>query len=687
MRRTERGWVAGAWTLLLVVSMAGSAVAGGAAVSTASAAEPAGQTALSESAAPTTGGSLAAANATGVDGDIVRTGSYALTPDRPGSVRVTITYELPDRVGSLRTFLVDDGTVTDTDGFDRVNDTTYDWDESTARPSITLRYNPNETTSKTGPEAAGGQYLFADTGEWALIRQFRTSSRYSYSGSQPGVDRRARTDGPGATGDRIVFLGDVRTVERTQNGQTFRLVVPEAAELSESPESILDSLTNASRSLQVGNRDETVVGFAAPTDRVEWGVRGLATGDAEFWVRDFERLGEPANVWLHEYVHTRQAFRTTSETRWLTEATAQYYAAGLTLEQGRIDFEAFERELARGERSTYDDVVLSSPSTWAANANYVKGALAAGRLDLALREGTNQSATLQRVMRELNEGQQPVTQTAFLEAVEAAGGAEPRATAAELSETSEPLSMWNQRTHSRLFGTVPAQMRYGLPSGADGYRASGPYRNDTLSTPVRLATGERLTVDAVVENTGGEAGAYNATLTVDGRAVASASGQLDAGGERTVPLSHTFDRPGEYTLGVGGETTTVVVEEPAEPTVSGVRVDSERVRAGESVRVTATVRNDAAVPANGTVTFTRDGEPVAERAVALAPGATTELSADIELPTAGERRVGAGSATPVTVTVTTPTDGPAGTSGGSGPGFTAPVAALAAVLALLARRR
>ncbi|WP_324663561.1 M61 metallopeptidase family protein [Haloarcula sediminis] len=687
MRRTDRGWVIGALTLLLVVSMAGSAAAFGGATPSASAAEPTGQTALSGSDAPATDRSLGAANATQTDDDIVRTSSYALTPDRPGSVRVTLTYRLPDRVRSLRTHLVDDGTVTSTNGFDRVNDTTYDWDESTSTPSITVRFNPNETTSKTGPEAASGQYLFADTGEWALLRQFRTSSSYSYTKPEPGVDRRVRTDGPGAAGDRIVFLGDVRTVERTQNGQTFRLVVPEAAELSESPEAVLDSLTNASRTLRVGNRDETVVGFAAPTDRVEWGVRGLATGDSEFWVRDFERLGEPANVWLHEYVHTRQAFRTTSETRWLTEATAQYYAAQLTLEQGRIDFEAFRRELARGERSTYDGVVLSSPSTWTANANYVKGALAAGRLDLALREGTNRSATLQQVVHELNEGGQPVTQTGFLGAVEAAGGADSRSTAAELSETSERLSMWNQRTHSRLFGPVPAQIRYGLPSGADGYRASGPYRNDTLSTPVRLATGERLTVDTVVENTGGETGAYNATLTVDGRAVASASGELDAESDRTVPLSYTFDRPGEYTLGAGGETATVVVEEPAEPTVSEVSVDSERVRAGESVRVTATVRNDAAVPANGTVTFTRDGEPVAERAVTLSPGATTELSADIELPTAGTARLGAGSATPVTVTVATPTDGPAGTSGGSGPGFTAPVAVLAAALALLARRR
>ncbi|MDS0280673.1 hypothetical protein [Haloarcula onubensis] len=684
MDRLDRGWVAGAFTLLLVASLAGSGVAGGADATSGPAAV--------ESVGPSTAGSLSAA-ATQTDDAIVRTNRYALTPDRPGSVRVTITYEMPDRVRSLETYLADDGTVTDTDGFARVNATTYEWDESTATPSITLTFDPNETTTRTGPEAASGRYLFADAGEWALFRGFRTTSRFSYSGSEPGFTRRARTVGPGATGERVVYLGDVSTMERRANGQRFRLVVPEAAELSESPDAVLDSLTNASGSLRIGDRDERVVVFAAPTDGVEWAVRGLATGDSDVWVRDFERLDEPANVWVHEYVHTRQAFETTAETRWLTEATAQYYAAQLTLEQERIDFEAFRRELARGERSTYDDVVLAAPSTWTGNANYVKGALAAGRLDVVIRRATDQSGTLEGVLRELNERETRVTQAEFLAAVEATGGAEPRATAVAVTETSEALSMWDQRTQTRLFGAVPARISYALPTGTDGYRAGGPYRNDTVSaTPVRLATGESLTVETVVSNRGGEAGAYNATLTVDGRAVTSAAGTVEAESERTVPLSHTFERAGEYTLGVGEETVTVVVEAPAQPTVGEVGVDSERVRAGETVVVTAAVRNDAAVPANGSVVFTRDGETVTRRVVTLAPGRHTELSVDIELPTAGTVRLGAGSATPVAVTVVAPTetattDGTAGPSGASGPGFTATTAVLAVLAALLARRQ
>jgi len=691
----HRGLAAGFLTLLVLVSAAGSAVAvqptatdQRSTVESQSPAEAQPATeALSTAQSPTASRAVADASQSG--DTIVQTQRYERLRDQPGQIRVRITYDIPDRVQSLETRLLEDGRVTSFDGFNRVNSTTYEWDGTSDRATVTLRYNPNETTTKTGPEAAAGRYLFADTGEWALVKQFRTRAGWTYTQTGDGpvtLDRRLRTAGPGATGERLVYLGDVRTVERTQNGQRFRLLVPERADLAESPEAILDSVTNASASLRVGDRDESVVAIAAPTGAVDWGVRGLAYGGSEFWVRDFERLDEPDNVWLHEYVHTRQDFEPTGETRWLTEATAQYYAALLTLEQDRITFEEFRRHLAAGERSTYSDIVLADRSTWTANANYVKGALATGRIDESIRAATNRSGTFERTFRRLNDADGQVTQRVFLDAVARTGGSAPRARADEYTTTAVSLSMWDQGTHGRLFGVVPARLDYALPGGTDGYSVDGPYRNGTVSsTPVRLATGETLTVAAVVSNAGGEAGAYNATLTVDGATVDSATGQLAAESERTVRLSHTFERAGEYTLGVGEETVPVVVEPPAQPTVTGVTVDTERARKGDSAVVTATVGTDALVPANGTVGFTRDGETVARRTATVAPGASTELSATVGLPTAGEIRLGAGSATPVTVTVVE--DTPGATTGGSGAGFTAGLAVLALLSTLLARRR
>jgi len=664
MRSTGDGRAAGLFTALLLISTVGAGVT----------IQPAAATDVAVSVGPTD------------DDTITQTQRYALVPNETGDISVTLVYEIPDRVTRLRTIIPADATVTDTDGFTQVNDTSLRWDESTRRATATLRYNPNRTTEQTGLEAAPGRYLFADAGSWALVRRVQTPTEWSYTESgddRVAFQRQLRTAGAGYAADEIVYLGDSTTVERTAHGQTFRLIVPERADLEEQPADILQSLTAASGSFQVGDRDEEVVAFAAPTGRVEWGVRGLELGGSEFWVRDSEPLETPSNVWLHEYVHTRQGFTTTSETRWVTEGTAVYYAAMLALEQGRIDFEQFRQLLANGERSRYAGVALADESTWTANAHYVKGPLVAGRIDQSIRAETDASASFEESMARLNDISGPVSQRQFLDAVGATGGSEARRTASTYTTTTEPVSVWNETTHTRLFGPLPAIVRYRLPTSTAGYRIDGPYRNGTIdSTPVRLATGERLTVDAVITNAGDEAGAYDAALTVDGSVVDSATGDIAADTERTVPLSYRLDRPGEYTVSVGERSVTVVVREPAEPTVANLTTDRSTVRRGSEAVVTATVDNNAAVPANGTVAFTRNGTAVAREHVRLAPGETTQLSVAVQLPTVGSVQLGAGAADPVTVTVVE------STSGGSGPGFSVVATLLAVLLALsLVRRR
>ena len=661
---SRRGWVAVGFAALLVLSMTGSGVA---------------------AQAPAVGASSTVEQIN--DDDIIEhTQIYERRPDQPGSVAVTLRYDVPDRVTSLQATLPAGATVSDTDGFERVNDTVYEWDGATDRATVDLRYNPNRTTDRTGLEAAGGDYLYVDVGEWALFNRLGTGAQWRYTereGDDPVTfDRSVRVGGPGATGGELIYLGEVSESERRANGQTFRLVVPAAAELDEPRSEILDSMVAASRSLQVGARDEEVVAIAAPTNRVAWGVRGLETGGSDFYVRDFERLDTPSNVWLHEYVHTRQSFSTTDETRWTQEATAVYYAALLTLEQEHVDFSEFRRFLANGGRSTYSDVVLADPATWTNNANYVKGPLVAGRIDEAMRAETGGTGTFEATMRAMNARRGRVTQAAFLDAVEAYAGPDSRETAVTYTETTEPVSMWDSSTHSRLFGTLPASVSYELPNTTAGYRVSGPYRSGSVgTTPPALATGETLAVETLVRNTGGEAGEYNATLTVDGEPVATETGTIDAESRRVVPLSHTFEESGTYTVGVGDETVDVRVEPAAEPTVTSLTVAPRTVQQGERANVSLTVTNDAAVPANGTVTVTRNGDPAAERVVTLGPGNTSQLTVSLPFPEAGEIQVGAGSADPVTVTVE------GGLLGVAGPGFTPIAALVATAVALIARRR
>jgi len=166
---------------------------------------------------------------------------------------------------------------------------------------------------------------------------------------------------------------------RTVDGETFRLVVPEAATLRESPEAVLSALAAASGRLDVRMRSDEVFVVAVPND-VDWGPPGLKYGRSDAWVVADERLEKSNPVWFHEYVHVRQRFSnsnddTAAEVGVLVEAQADYYAGLLALETGRTDFGDFSDLLERGERSRYADGVLIDRSTWDdPDTDYAKGA-------------------------------------------------------------------------------------------------------------------------------------------------------------------------------------------------------------------------------------------------------------------------------------------------------------------------
>jgi alpha-D-ribose 1-methylphosphonate 5-phosphate C-P lyase len=642
------------------------------------------------------------------DGDVIQQiQTYARVSEEPGEVAVTLTYEVPDRVVDLETHVPAEATVTETEGFERVNESVYEWEETTDTATISYRINPNRTIEKSGPEGAEGRYLSVDTGDWALLTRSLTPTRWRYTGQDPvRYNRTVRTAGPGAAGEEVVYLGDVATFEETAHNQTFTLAVPERATMTASPISVLDSMANASNALRVGDRDEQVFVVAAPSEAVEWGVEGYQIGDADMWVQSRQSLDTANNVWLHEYVHSRQAYETSRETRWTVEGWATYYAAVLTLEQDRIGFDEFRAQLAAGGRPVYSDVALTDRSSWTNDANYRKGALVAGRADVHIRSATDRNKTLQTVFQSLNGYRDPVTQSQVLTEVEAAGGASVRNTTATETETTTTVAMWNETTHQRLFGAIPARIGYSLPpvDRADAYRADSLYRSDAPvggSEPIRLATNERLAVDAVVENAGGEAGAYNVALAVNETVVATKQGRIEPGVRSEVEVTHTFADPGRYVVSVDGDTVTVIVSEPAAASVTDVTASPQEVRQGDRVDVTAAVANDNDIPGTTVVEFRRNDTVFAEQRLYLPPQATTTVARTVTLDEPGTVSLSAGNGratTAVEVVVSTETAEPTSTStemvtdtqttGREGNGFTALAAGLAVVLAaLIARQR
>lgn len=699
-------------SLVAVLLLAALGVAGGAAVGDRGVS---GETTFHGSVGPASlegDGSASAADGDGGtatsqvdDSDRIRLRNELFATEEAGTVGVTTRAELPDRVTEFRvTLLSANDDAVEADGFEPADGggsgaSTWAWDGETRNPSLTYATDANDTVEEAGPLGARGSYRFVDTGEWALVRTPRTSASWSYTGQYDGQVRLTRenaVDGEGVASQAMAFIGPYEEYVSEADGQRHRLIVPAAADLEATPEEVFGVFESASTALQVGVRDETVFAVAAPTDGVEWGVRGLQIGDADVWVRDTEPAGTADDVWTHEYVHTRQAYRTDASGRWITEASATYYAALFALDRGDADFEAFERTLARGERDPDASAILADPGTWERNPDYTKGALVAGEIDRRLRVATDGSASLATVLRDLNAADGPITNEDVLDAVEAAAaeGADAetaaaiRAEAERLTTTRETAETWDRAAHAEAFGETPAQVGYALAD--DGVRATGEYRDRPVSRdPVELVAGETLAVAVDVANTGGVAGEYDLALTVDGEVVDSRSGTVDAGAEATERFEHEFAEPGEYAVRAAGERLTVVVSEPAPPSVRDVSTGAERVTAGESLRVTAAVGNDAGLPAGGDVEFRVDGETVATAPVRLDADAEGTVARNVTLGGAsggigGDRTVTVSVVGPedeASTTVTVEGDGPLGGATDDGvPGF-GPVAAVVALVA------
>ncbi|WP_311170452.1 hypothetical protein [Halobellus ordinarius] len=668
----------------------------------------------SESTAPATSASLStgsittATQTTGTDADttantqtaadtnIELTQRLRLVPDRAGIYEASHRYRLPDRLRALEVTLPEGATVVSATGFVHRDGRTYEWDRSTTRPRIDYRLPANQSVDRSGPIGGPGRLTFVDVGEWALVSQPSTSHSWGWvrGDGQIGFETSLEAE-QGATGDAIAYLGPYEERTHTAHGQQFRLIVPEAADLEVPPETLFASFASAADRLRVGDRDETVFVVAAPTpERLDWGVRGLHAGDSDMWVRDVERIDEANNVWLHEYVHSRQGYTAAPDSRWFTEGAAVYYAALLTLEQDRITYDAFRERLRYGERS-YEGSILAQPGTWQRNANYHVGALVAGELDRQLRLATDGDASLQEVFRRMNAKDGVVTGADLRSSLRATGGSAVADLGDRYLETTARPSVWSDAQHREAFEAPPepARITYAFPANgdADAVRVDGPYRSRSLGPerPITLVPGERLSVDVVATNFGGTDGDYEAILRVDDEPRSTQSGRLGPNESRRLTFDHAVDRTGITTLSVGDATLRVVVRDPATPRVTALSANRSAASPGEWVEVTAAVENDAGYPAATNLSFTRNGEAIGTRSVRLDADTGTTVSLRIRLDEPGTAVFGVENAavSPAVVAVSEPTPEPSTASDTSTPGFGVAVTVAAVLFGLLGFRK
>lgn len=159
-----------------------------------------------------------------------------------------------------------------------------------------------------------------------------------------------------------------------------------------------------------------------------------------------------------------------------------------------------------------------------------------------------------------------------------------------------------------------------------------PHFAVSLDVPASVTAGDRLAIEATVENTGLAAGVQPLTITAGEDTVTQIGSVALAPGEsitETASLDTTAaDRP---TVSVGASSgdedvaTTVLVDDPPTPEFQVTVAADDPVTAGESVAVEATVENTGDAHGSQDVTFWADGTLTDGRTLWLSPDETTTV--------------------------------------------------------------
>ncbi|WP_424018833.1 hypothetical protein ACOZ4N_05000 [Halorientalis pallida] len=367
-------------------------------------------------------GSAAAAPADGSPNATTAGGpSVASTVDRiegTGALRYEVTVTGLSGYERVKLVVGRDATVVEVEGMTTTRRDGRTWLRR-AGDSATASVRIRTTTAAADRPTEGGEYFATDS--WVLGRVPLVELRWARAGER--VERRrlfadGRTSSSRVTvRNRYALVGDQRSVSVTAADGEIRIVSPEGTQLGPDEDELLSALGDAAARLDVGDRGDDVVLFAlgSPARR---GGESFPVHD-EAWINTDSPLDDPNSVWLHEYVHTRQDFVLATDMRWFREASAEYYAARLAYEQGRIDRAAMEAHFD-GAPTT---AALTEPGTWDdPTVPYTKGARVLALVDRKIRLSTDGERSLEDVFRRLNEQDGPVTYADFEDAVAAVAG-------------------------------------------------------------------------------------------------------------------------------------------------------------------------------------------------------------------------------------------------------------------------
>jgi len=278
-------------------------------------------------------------------GDAAISGTVGQATENQSIVEITYTVREQPFPDHLYITLPPGATLVNQSGFDSASDQSLDarvqrGDQLTLRYALTKLGRAGATAFENVSYVAGSDWLIAPTP------------------AHIGADTTLQSADSGVIGTNLLYLGNYTAQTRTVGCQNITLIVPAAADLD--PEPKLDSLAGAARSMSIGNAYSTVRIFASPQPLTA--VAGYTPrSQNNILIEADAPLRSAGNTWVHEYVHTRQAVYEGQNFTWFQEASATYYAARLSLEQGLISPAAYDAALTRN--ANYN------PSTDLATAN------------------------------------------------------------------------------------------------------------------------------------------------------------------------------------------------------------------------------------------------------------------------------------------------------------------------------
>jgi len=308
---------------------------------------------------------------------IENTSRYRITFDIPANRTSGIQFELPEQAALVAKT-----------GFESKQGV-WNWNKSTRTPSAVIDTNG---TSSASLRVRGPLVQFPHGEEWLLAPSVNLN----------GKNISVRPATAGAIGEQYLYLGPVSVHRNTVGCQEQIYIEPAAApENSATPPAVLDLLNESARRLDVGAADATVRIFASPTipegEHPGWASKNEFVAPAQFHV-DHVGRGE---IWIHEYVHTRQDFQATRGLQWITEGSAEYLGRRLQMELGLISPREYDVLMSQYQHVPNTSSLNRAPPT--SNRSYHWGAAVLSQVD---RQLTGQNASVGDLLKTLNEDKQ-----------------------------------------------------------------------------------------------------------------------------------------------------------------------------------------------------------------------------------------------------------------------------------------